>query len=254
MAFPLRVDGKVAFITGSSRGIGWATAKMLAEAGASVVLHGHSSPEILRQRAEEIRALSGNGTSPLEFCFDLADAQCLRDCYREIFERFRRLDVLVNNAGVMDGAMIGMISDASLKHAFEVNTFPAILNLQEAARLMMRNKSGSVINISSIMGTQGGEGYSVYSSSKAALIGLTRAAAKELAPKNIRVNAVAPGLIRTDMTRNIPQEQMRKSIDKIKMGRPGEPEDVAKVVVFLASDSACYITGQVIGVDGGMYL
>lgn len=254
MPAPFTLDGKIAFVTGSSRGIGWAAAKSLAAAGAAVVLHGRSNTDLLEARREELRSVAPNGARFESFCFDVADSRQVKACYREIYHSYKRLDILVNNAGVMRGAVIGMISDAQLKETFEVNTLSMILNTQEAARLMMRNKSGSIVNITSIMGTQGGEGYAAYSASKAAVIGLTAAAARELAPRNIRVNAIAPGFVNTDMTSGLSDEQRRMALGKIGMGRCGEPNDIAQTVLFLASDMSAYITGQVIGVDGGMHL
>ncbi len=248
----MRLDGKVAFVTGSTRGIGWATARLLAQSGAEVVLHGRTDSDLLQCRAVELGALRANGETVLYFGCELTDTPHLKQCYAEIFKRFRRLDILVNNAGVMEAGVIGMITAQSVATTLEINTTAAIVSLQEAARLMMRNKSGSIVNLASIMATRGGEGYAVYSASKAALIGLTKAVAKELAPKNIRVNAVAPGLIRTDMTAGLGGDQFRKAAERIKMGRIGEPEDVANTILFLASDQSAYVTGQVIGVDGGM--
>lgn len=249
----MRLDGKIAFVTGSTRGIGWATARMFAECGATVILHGRSDANLLKQRGDEIAAIVGGaGDDVAQFCFDLTDSSALQKCYSDIFKRFRRLDVFVNNAGIMQSAVVGMITSQSIAGMLALNTNAAIVALQEAARLMMRHKAGSIVNLVSIMGTQGGEGYSVYSASKAAIIGFTKAASKELAGKNIRVNAVAPGFIRTDMTASLNDEQLRKVAGSIRMGRFGEPEDVAKTVLFLASDLSAYVTGQVIGVDGGM--
>lgn len=250
----LQLEGKVAFVTGSSRGIGWAIARLFACAGASVVLNGRSDADLLEQRTEELQSVSKNGSAFASYCFDVGDTQQVKECYRAIFGRFRRLDILVNNAGVMKGGVIGMISESDVRETFAINSIPVILNTQEAVRLMMRGKSGSIINITSIMGTQGGEGFAAYSASKASIIGLTIAAARELASRNIRVNAVAPGLVRTAMTEAIPAEQFERAVQKIKMRRPAEPDDIAKAVLFLASDLSAYVTGQVIGVDGGMHL
>jgi 3-oxoacyl-[acyl-carrier protein] reductase len=171
-----------------------------------------------------------------------------------VFSAFGRLDVLVNNAGVLKDALIGMVSDDVLEDTFRINTFGAIHHLQAASRLMQRSGGGSIINMTSIIGVVGNEGQIAYGSPKAALIGLTKSAAKELAPRGVRVNAVAPGFIDTDMSRSLPADKYADRVASIKMGRVGTPEDVADVVLFLASDLSRYVTGQVIGVDGGMVI
>lgn len=252
MDVKINLDGRVALVTGSTRGIGWACARRLAQAGASVILNGCSNQEVLNGRVAELE--SEFGAQVMGVLSDAGDAAQVRDCYAQIFSRFKRLDILVNNAGVLQDGLLGMIPEPAIRRALEVNVFGAIMHLQEASRLMSRHKSGSIVNMSSIMGRNGAEGLSVYCATKAALNGLTLAAAKELAPKNIRVNAVAPGFIETDMTRSLPEPLYAKRLASVKMGRPGTPDDVAETVLFLASDHARYITGQVIGVDGGMLI
>lgn len=248
----LRLDGKVAFITGSTRGIGWATARAMARAGAVVILNGVSSQAALDQRIEELRSEFSVPCSG--FLASSTDAGAVKGCYEEIFKQYRRLDVLVNNAGIMQDGLLGMIPDTLIRSVMDVNTVGAIYHLQEAARLMGRNRSGSVINVSSIMGRFGGEGLSVYSASKAALIGLTLSAAKELAPRNIRVNVVAPGFIETEVVKALSEARYKERLDSIKIRRIGQPDDVANAILFLASDYSTYITGQVLGVDGGMVI
>ena len=248
----LSLEGKAALVTGSTRGIGWATARLLAQAGATVVLNGHSSAAALEERVAEIqRDFGGSSFGVLS---DAGDAAAVKNCYAQIFSRLKRLDVLVNNAGVMQEGLLGMIPESAIRQTLETNVLGPALHIQEASRLMARNKSGSIINVSSIMGRNGAEGLSVYSASKAALLGLTLAAAKELAPKNIRVNAVAPGFIETDMTRGLPEKMLAKRLESIKMGRAGTPDEVAQAILFLASGLSRYITGQVLGVDGGMLI
>jgi 3-oxoacyl-[acyl-carrier protein] reductase len=246
------LEGKTAFVTGSTRGIGWAAARMLARHGANVVLNGKSDRALLDRRVAEIR--DEFGVPAIGLYSDAGDIEAVRGCYREIFQQFKRLDVLVNNAGILEGALLGMITDALIKRNFEINTFGSIYHLQEASRLMARNKSGSIINLTSILGRVGSEGQAVYSASKAAIIGLTLSAAKELASKNIRVNAVAPGFIETDMVANLPDKTRQERLANIRMGRPGQPDDVAGSILFLASDYSSYVTGQVLGVDGGMII
>jgi 3-oxoacyl-[acyl-carrier protein] reductase len=244
--------GKIALVTGSTRGIGWATAESFAEHGATVILNGRSSQEALNRRVADIRARFGVPCAG--FCADVSDAAAVKRYYQEIFKQFKRLDILVNNAGIMQDALLGMIPEPLVRNSLEVNLLGPILNLQEASRLMARNRSGSIVNLSSIIGSKGKEGQAVYGTTKAGIIGLTLSAAKELAPKGIRVNAVTPGLIKTDLLKEVPEQKMAEALSGVKMGRIGEPKDVANVIVFLASDLAAYVTGQVLGVDGGMVL
>lgn len=243
---------KVSFITGSTRGIGWATAREFARQGATVILNHRGSAGLLDERCRELEA-EFRGTA-VGLAADVTDASAVKDCYVEIFRRFKRLDVLVNNAGIMQGALLGMITNETIRTVIDSNLVGSLMNLQEASRLMTRNRRGSIINISSIIGRFGVEGQTVYAASKAAVIGMTMAAAKELAPKNIRVNAVAPGFIDTEMTRKLPPENSQQSIAGIRMGRVGTAEEVAQAILFLASDMSSYVTGQVLGVDGGMVI
>ncbi|HVW10526.1 MAG TPA: SDR family NAD(P)-dependent oxidoreductase [Bryobacteraceae bacterium] len=248
----MMLAGRVALITGSTRGIGWATARAFAKEGCTVLLNGRSSQEAVDQRVAEIK--SEFSVPCRGFCADVADPGAVKSIYSAIFKEFKRLDVLVNNAGIMQDSMLGMIPEALIRKSLEVNVMGPLLHLQEAARLMGRNRSGSIVNLSSIVGDKGKEGQVVYGTTKAAILGMTRSAAKELAPKGIRVNAVTPGLIRTELLKDLPEQKLNEAIAGIKIGRAGEPEDVAGVILFLASDAASYVTGQVLGVDGGMIL
>jgi 3-oxoacyl-[acyl-carrier protein] reductase len=247
----LDLSGRVAFVTGSTRGIGWATAQRLAEHGADVVVAGASGAEAARLRAKELA--EAHGVRALGLQCDSREPAQITAAYRAVRSEFGRLDVLVNSAGVLDDALIGMISDEALENTFAVNALGPTRHLQAAVRLM-RKTGGSIVNISSIIGVVGNEGQAVYAASKAALIGLTRAAAKELAPTGIRVNAVAPGFIDTDMTRALPEETFQRRVESIKSGRVGTPDDIARAVLFLASDLSSYVTGTVLGVDGGMLI
>jgi 3-oxoacyl-[acyl-carrier protein] reductase len=245
------LNGKVCLITGSTRGIGWATAELFAQHGATVVLNSRPS-DLLEKRRQSLQERFG--TAVIALAADAGDPAAVQACHMEIFKHFKKLDVLVNNAGIMQDAPLGMITGELIHSVTQTNIAGSILHLQAAARLMTRAKSGSIINLTSIVGRAGKEGQTVYASSKAAVIGLTRAAAKELAPKGIRVNAVAPGMINTDLTRQLREDHYRDSLGAIKMGRIGEPIDVARAILFLASDMSSYITGQVLGVDGGMLI
>lgn len=245
------MSDRIAFITGASRGIGAACARLLAEEGYQLVLHARTSSAL----DELLAALPPScAESSLSLTYDLTDHEAISRSFQDIFKRFRRLDVLVNNAGIMEPAKLGMIPQSALARTLDVNLTAAILHMQGAAKLMGRSGGGSVINMSSIVGRYGFEGQVAYAASKAGLIGATLAAAKELAPQNIRVNAVAPGYIDTEMNRQHSDDVHRQNLARVRMGRMGKPNEVAHLVRFLASEQACYLTGQVVGVDGGMSL
>lgn len=237
---------QVAFITGSTRGIGWSTATLLAEQGANIILNGHSNPDLLNERVEFLK--NTYGVTVYGILADIANPEEIARCYREIFQTFGKLDIVVNNAGIMQGALLGMISNELITDSFNLNALSVIHSMQAATRLMMRKKSGTIINISSILGVNGFAGQVVYSAAKAAVIGMTKSAAKELAPHGIRVNCVAPGFINTDLTASLSKEES----PTIRMGYFGDPADVAHAILFFASPHSKYVTGQVLGVDGGM--
>ena len=167
---------------------------------------------------------------------------------------FSKIDILVNNAGVLGDGQIGMINDETIDRTIDINLKGAIYNLRSASRLMRRKKTGSIVNVSSIIGTRGNSGQLVYAASKSGILGMTFSAAKELAPDNIRVNAIAPGFIDTDMTRALGDDLRNAMLSQVPAGRLGSPEEIAAAVVFLASDSAAYITGETLHINGGMYM
>ncbi|MFY9512604.1 MAG: SDR family NAD(P)-dependent oxidoreductase, partial [Rubrivivax sp.] len=195
----------------------------------------------------------GPGSAAALVC-DVADDAQVKTMFQAVFKQHKRLDVLLANAGVLDDALIGMASRAQIERVFAVNTFGVLYCAQYASRLMARNGGGSIVNIASIIGTHGNAGQAVYGGSKAAVLGITKSLAKELAPAGVRVNAIAPGFIDTAMTRALPEATFAQRLASIAMGRIGTAEDVAKVALFLASDLSAYVTGQVIGVDGGMLI
>jgi len=252
MAPPPLLEGKITAITGGSRGIGLATARTLAEAGATVILLGRSA-DALQAACHSVRE-AAPGASVSGIGCDVSSPESVRDAFQAIFRQHKRLHALVANAGVLDDALIGMVTPAQIRQTFDVNTFGVLYCAQAASRLIARSGGGAIINVSSIIGRNGNAGQAVYGGSKAAVIGITQSLAKELAPQAIRVNAIAPGFIDTDMARSIGPAKFQERLASIKMGRIGTPQDVANVALFLASDLSAYVTGQVIGVDGGMLI
>ena len=243
------LTGKGALVTGASRGIGRAIAVALAKAGADVAIN-YAGNEAAAKQTEEICATYGVNT--LVFKADVANAEeckAMIDCVKE---HFGKIDILVNNAGITkDKLMIGMSEDDFME-VINTNLKGSFLCMQMVSKLMIKQRYGRIINLSSVVGLHGNAGQVNYAASKAGVIGMTKSAAKELASRNITVNAVAPGMIETDMTAVIPEKAKEAMMGNIPAARAGKPEEIADAVVFLASDKAAYITGQVISVDGGM--
>ncbi len=244
--------GKKALITGAGRGIGAATAKLFAIHGAELYLNARNEHSLLDVIAE-IKELVPEAVC-VQVPFDVGDPDAVKQGFNELFKKTKRLDVLVNNAGVLDDALIGMVSTKQVERTFASNSFSVLYCSQYASRLMQRSGGGSIINLSSIIGRVGNQGQAVYGGSKAAVIGITLSLAKELAAAQIRVNAVAPGFIETPMTEQLPEDKYKQRLDSIAMGRIGSATDVANSILFLASDMSTYVTGQVLGVDGGMLI
>jgi 3-oxoacyl-[acyl-carrier protein] reductase len=245
------LENKVAFTTGTNRGIGRAMIESFARHGAVVYANARRDG-CLDDVASELAAAYQTEVLPI-YC-DVTDRDAMRAAFIRISKTHGSLGVLVSNAGVMRDALIGMVSDEVMQAVFAVNVHAVVHTVQYAARLMTRQRRGSIINMSSIVGFRGNAWQLAYSASKGAVIALTRTAAKELAPLGIRVNAIAPGLIDTDMLRSVGAERLEKYLPSIGSGRLGRPEDIAETAAFLASDLSEYMTGQVLGVDGGMVL
>ncbi len=239
---------KVCIITGAGRGIGQAIAELFAENGA-VVYANDLREGCMAEWEEECRGKFSGCIRPVYF--DITDEQQVKNSVMQIKKECGHIDVLVNNAGVEFNELIGMISEKNMETMFRVNVFGTINMLQMVSRVMGRQESGgSIINISSMVGLRGNRGQLVYSATKGAVISLTKSAAKELAPKNIRVNSIAPGLTKTKMMEQADPEKLQSRINNVCMGRLAQPIDIANGCLLLACDLAGYISGQVLPVDG----
>ena len=244
----LDLSGKVAVITGASRGIGRQTALTLASAGAIVVLT--SRGDAAESVAAEVTAAGGQA---LALAADVADADAVHRVVETTTDRFGRLDVLVNNAGITRDQLLLRMKREDWDSVLATNLTGTFLCTQAVLRTMLKQRSGRIISISSVVGQSGNPGQTNYAATKAGIIGFSKALAREVASRSITVNVVAPGLIDTDMTRKISSDAQANWTSAIPLGRLGTPQDVAAAVCFLASDAAGYITGQVLAVNGGMY-
>jgi 3-oxoacyl-[acyl-carrier protein] reductase len=243
--------GKIAVVTGGSRGIGRATSLALAEVGAHVLVNYRSNEEAAKQTLALIEEAGGTGEI---LGFDVADPEAVDRGIKDAVERHGRIDILVNNAGISIDQLLLRVQPKDLEMTWATNLNGPIYCAKACIRPMMKKRWGRIINLSSVVGESGNAGQAVYSSSKAALLGLTRSLAREYASRGITVNAVAPGFIETDMTAELPDVGKQGIVDQTPLGRIGRPEEVAAAVVFLASEEASYITGQVVRVNGGMHV
>ena len=246
-----RLDGRVALVTGGSRGIGRAICLELAARGATVVINYQRSAAQAEAVAAQIVA-AGGAASALQA--DVADAEQVAAMFKQVIADHSRIDILVNNAGITRDNVIMLMKPGDFDDVINTNLRSCWLCCKTAARTMMRKRRGSIVNITSVVGIAGNGGQTNYAASKAGIIGVTKSLAKELAVRGVRVNAVAPGFVETDMTSELGDEIRSAAIDAIPLGRMGAPQDIAKAVAFLASDEAAYITGQTLVVDGGMVM
>lgn len=239
--------GKVAFVTGSTRGIGFAIAKTLHDAGARVAIAGRDAA-----KAQEVAATLGTGTVGVG-C-EISDAGQVADAIAAVEQALGPIDILVNNAGLTRDNILLRLSESDWDQVLDANLKGAFLTMRSVVKGMMKRRSGRIINITSIVGIIGNKGQANYAASKAGLIGLTKSAAKEYASRGILINCIAPGFIDTDMTAALPEDARKVLLEQIALGRLGSPDDIANTVLYLASDLAGYVTGQVLVVDGGMVI
>lgn len=240
-------ENKVALVTGASRGIGRACAIALAKAGVDIIVNYAGNEEAANKTADDIKAL---GVKAVIKKFNVADKEAVENAIKEIMDEFGRIDILVNNAGITRDGLFMRMNEGQWLDVINTNLNSAYYVTNPVSKIMIKQRSGAIVNMASISGIYGNAGQANYSTAKAGLIGFTKALAKELASRNIRVNAVAPGFIQTDMTKDLKTDAI---VEHIPLKRLGEPEDIAAAVKFLALDTT-YITGQVLSVDGGLVI
>lgn len=243
------LNGKIAVVTGASRGIGKAIAMKFAQLGATVVINYNGSA----QKAEEVKqSITADGGRAVIMQCNVADYDACEAFFKDVINQFGRIDILVNNAGITKDGLIMRMSEEDFTNVVDVNLKGTFHCIRFASRQMMKQRSGRIINMSSVVGISGNAGQINYAASKAGVIGMTKSAAKELASRGITVNAIAPGYIETDMTNVLSDKVKEETMKQIPLGRLGQTGDIAAAAAFLASDEAGYITGQVLAVDGGM--
>ena len=242
---------KVAIVTGASRGIGREIAITLARYGAKVIVNYCGSKEKAEEVVSQIKSEGGVAAA---YQGDVADSEAMKQMFADVLQEYKTIDILVNNAGITRDNLILKMSDDDFNSVIDTNLKGVYYCLKQVSKIMLKQKSGRIINISSIAGVIGNAGQINYSASKAGVIGMTKALARELGSRGITVNAVAPGFIKTDMTDKLPEAMKEYYVNQIPLKRFGEVSDIAETVAFLASDKAAYITGQTISIDGGMQM
>ncbi|MEN8699418.1 3-oxoacyl-[acyl-carrier-protein] reductase [Bacillus infantis] len=247
----MKLDGKSAIVTGASRGIGREIALELARQGANVAVNFSGSEAKANETVEEIKAL---GRDAFAVKADVSDSEAVTAMMKDTLEKFGSIDILVNNAGITRDNLLMRMKEEEWDEVISINLKGVFLCTKAATRQMMKQRSGRIINVSSIVGVSGNPGQANYVAAKAGVIGLTKTSAKELASRGITVNAIAPGFISTDMTDKLNEEVKEQMLSGIPLGRLGEPSDIAKVALFLASEDSRYMTGQTLHVDGGMVM
>lgn len=243
------LENKVAIVTGAARGIGKAIARKLSQEGAKVVIC-----DLLEELLATAEELLQEGAAVMPLQIDVTNMEAVESMIQTVLDKLGSVDILVNNAGIVRDALLVRMKESDWDAVIAVNLKGSFNCTKAVARPMMRQRSGKIVNISSVMGLTGNIGQANYSASKAGIIGLTKSAAKELGRRGVNVNAIAPGFIMSRMTESLPEDQREKALENIPLGFLGSPEDVANAVAFLVSDSARYITGQVIQVDGGLVM
>lgn len=246
-----KLDGKTAIVTGASRGIGRAIALQLASEGANVVVNFSGSEQKASEVVEEIQNL---GSQAIAVQANISDSDSVQQLMNATQEQFGSIDILVNNAGITRDNLLMRMKEDEWDDVINTNLKGVFLCTKAVTRQMMKQRAGRIINISSIVGVMGNAGQANYVAAKAGVIGLTKTTARELASRNILVNAIAPGFITTEMTETLPEDVKSAMLTQIPLAKLGKPEDIAKAVVFLASDDASYMTGQTLHIDGGMYM
>ncbi|GGI77408.1 3-oxoacyl-ACP reductase FabG [Shewanella gelidii] len=247
MSVSIDLTGKVALVTGASRGIGRATAETLVEAGAVVI--GTATSERGAAAIQEYLGDKGHG-----LVLNVTDAQSVKDLFASIKEKAGEVDILVNNAGITRDNLLMRMKDDEWTDIIDTNLTSLFRLSKSVMRPMMKKRQGRIINIGSVVGSMGNPGQTNYCAAKAGLIGFTKSLAKEVASRNITVNAIAPGFIQTDMTDELNEDQQKAIMSQVPMERLGQAQEIANAVLFLASDSAAYITGETLHVNGGMYM
>jgi 3-oxoacyl-[acyl-carrier protein] reductase len=247
----MSLEGQIALVTGASRGIGRAIALRLSRAGAYIVVNYHGNQAAAEESLGAIVAQGGQGELSR---FDVSDENLLDTTVKNLVDRHKKIDILVNNAGVAIDNLLMRTKQVDWDQVIGTNLKGTVLCTKVVSRYMIRQRAGRIINLSSVVGQMGNAGQSLYAASKAGIIGFTKAIARELASRGVTVNAVAPGFIETDMTARLPEKLREEFLGSIPLGRFGSCDEVAEMVLFLAAPGAGYITGQVVGVNGGLYM